>query len=151
MEPQRQSSEPSLTLSLESYHISEEYGFLLPNPLKELPDHYKPWMEIASKLPLLIESHQLRAHVYKMPLLDCGSLKGHRELRLAHLVLGAITMGFVWQEGETQPQKVLPRALAIPFVEVSRNLGLPPILVHSDLVLTNWTKRNQDSSRERAF
>ncbi|XP_029424425.1 indoleamine 2,3-dioxygenase 2-like isoform X3 [Nannospalax galili] len=119
MEPQRQSSEPSLTLSLESYHISEEYGFLLPNPL--------------------------------MPLLDCGSLKGHRELRLAHLVLGAITMGFVWQEGETQPQKVLPRALAIPFVEVSRNLGLPPILVHSDLVLTNWTKRNQDSSRERAF
>ncbi|XP_029424424.1 indoleamine 2,3-dioxygenase 2-like isoform X2 [Nannospalax galili] len=122
MEPQRQSSEPSLTLSLESYHISEEYGFLLPNPLKELPDHYKPWMEIASKLPLLIESHQLRAHVYKNVLI-------------------------VW----IPVLKVLPRALAIPFVEVSRNLGLPPILVHSDLVLTNWTKRNQDSSRERAF
>ncbi|XP_029411406.1 uncharacterized protein LOC103749263 isoform X1 [Nannospalax galili] len=87
----------------------------------------------------------------EMPLLDCGSLKGHRELRLAHLVLGAITMGIVWQEGETQPQKVLPRALAIPFVEVSRNLGLPPILVHSDLILTNWTKRNPDSSKERVF
>lgn len=148
MERQRQSLKPAVPLSLERYHISEEYGFLLPNPLKELPDYYKPWMEIASQLPYLIESHQLRAHVYTMPLLDCGFLKGHREQRLAHLVLGAITMGFVWQEGETQAQEVLPRALAIPFVEVSRHLGLPPILVHSDLVLTNWTKRNPEGPLE---
>ncbi|XP_076409731.1 indoleamine 2,3-dioxygenase 2 isoform X3 [Peromyscus maniculatus bairdii] len=149
MEPQRPSLKPAAaSLSLGQYHISEEYGFLLQNPLKELPDHYRPWMEIANKLPHLIESHQLQAHVYKMPLLDCRFLKGHRERRLAHLVLAAITMGFVWQEGETQPQKVLPRSLAIPFVEVSRNLGLPPILVHSDLVLTNWTKRNPEGNLE---
>ncbi|XP_060237477.1 indoleamine 2,3-dioxygenase 2 isoform X2 [Meriones unguiculatus] len=148
MEPQRQSLKPALLLSLETYHISEEYGFLLPHPLAELPDHYQPWMEIANELPHLIESHQLRAHVSKMPLLDCRFLKGYRQQRLAHLVLAAITMGFVWQEGETQPQKVLPRTLAIPFVEVSRNLGLPPILVHSDLVLTNWTKRNPEGPLE---
>ncbi|XP_015857031.1 indoleamine 2,3-dioxygenase 2 isoform X5 [Peromyscus maniculatus bairdii] len=117
MEPQRPSLKPAAaSLSLGQYHISEEYGFLLQNPL--------------------------------MPLLDCRFLKGHRERRLAHLVLAAITMGFVWQEGETQPQKVLPRSLAIPFVEVSRNLGLPPILVHSDLVLTNWTKRNPEGPWE---
>ncbi|CAO2611682.1 Indoleamine 2,3-dioxygenase 2 [Lemmus lemmus] len=148
MEPQRQTLKPVMPLSLGRYHISEEYGFLLQNPLKDLPDQYRPWMEIANELPHLIESHQLRAHVYKMPLLDCRFLKGHREQRLAHLVLAAITMGFVWQEGETQPQKVLPRALAIPFVEVSRKLGLPPILVHSDLVLTNWTKRNPEGNLE---
>ncbi|XP_008049828.1 indoleamine 2,3-dioxygenase 2 [Carlito syrichta] len=141
MEPQRQNVK-MMPLSLESYHISEEYGFLLPNPLKELPDHYRPWMEIANRLPQLIETHQLRAHVNKMPLLNCQILKGYREQRLAHLVLSCISMGYVWQEGEMQPEKVLPRNLAIPFVEVSRNLGLPPILVHSDLVLTNWTKRD---------
>nr|XP_042118464.1 indoleamine 2,3-dioxygenase 2 isoform X3 [Peromyscus maniculatus bairdii] len=127
---------------------SERLSCFLFETQKELPDHYRPWMEIANKLPHLIESHQLQAHVYKMPLLDCRFLKGHRERRLAHLVLAAITMGFVWQEGETQPQKVLPRSLAIPFVEVSRNLGLPPILVHSDLVLTNWTKRNPEGPWE---
>nr|AAH26393.1 Indoleamine 2,3-dioxygenase 2 [Mus musculus] len=135
-------------LSLGRYHISEEYGFLLPNPLEALPDHYKPWMEIALRLPHLIENRQLRAHVYRMPLLDCRFLKSYREQRLAHMALAAITMGFVWQEGEGQPQKVLPRSLAIPFVEVSRNLGLPPILVHSDLVLTNWTKRNPEGPLE---
>lgn len=83
-----------------------------------------------------------------MPLLDCGFLRSYREQRLAHLVLAAVTMGFVWQEGETQPQGVLPRTLAIPFVEISKNLGLPPILVHSDLVLTNWTKRNPEGPLE---
>ncbi|XP_012931527.1 indoleamine 2,3-dioxygenase 2 isoform X5 [Heterocephalus glaber] len=102
MEPQRQNLKTTLPLCLGRYHISEEYGFLLPNPLKELPEYYQPWMEIANKLPYLIESHQLRACV----------------------------------------NKVLPRSLAIPMVEVSKILGLPPILAHSDLVLTNWTKKD---------
>uniref|UniRef100_A0A8D2JQU8 Indoleamine 2,3-dioxygenase 2 n=1 Tax=Sciurus vulgaris TaxID=55149 RepID=A0A8D2JQU8_SCIVU len=148
MEPQRENLETAWQLALGSYHISEEYGFLLLNPLKELPDHYRPWMEIAKKLPHLIESHQLRAHVNKMPLLNCQFLKGYREQRLAHLVLSSITMGYVWQEGETQPIKVLPRNLAIPFVEVSRNLGVPPILTHSDFVLANWTKKNPEGPLE---
>ncbi|KAF3825453.1 hypothetical protein GH733_005435 [Mirounga leonina] len=80
----------------------------------------------------------------QMPLLDCRFLKSYREQRLAHLVLSFMTMGYVWQRGETQPEKVLPRNLALPLVEVSRNLGLPPILVHSDLVLTNWTPRDPE-------
>ncbi|XP_007933258.1 indoleamine 2,3-dioxygenase 2 [Orycteropus afer afer] len=148
MEAQNQNLKTTLPLSLGRFHISEDYGFLLPNPLKELPDHYKPWMEIANKLPYLIESHQLRALVNKMPLLNCHFLKGYREQRLAHLVLSFITMGYVWQEGETQPEQVLPRNLALPFVEISRKLGLPPILVHSDLVLTNWTKWNPEGPLE---
>lgn len=144
MEPQRQRVKTTLPLYLGRYHISEDCGFLLPNPLKELPDHYRPWMEIANNLVHLIESHQLRAHVNKMPLLSCELLRTYREQRLAHLVLGFLSMGYVWQEGDTHPQKVLPRNLALPFVEVSSILGLPPILVHSDLVLTNWTKKNPE-------
>ncbi|XP_040346311.1 indoleamine 2,3-dioxygenase 2 [Herpailurus yagouaroundi] len=66
MEPQSQNLKTIPLLSLGRFHISEEYGFLLPNPLKELPDHYRPWMEIANKLPHLIESHQLQAQVDKM-------------------------------------------------------------------------------------
>ncbi|XP_006900360.1 PREDICTED: indoleamine 2,3-dioxygenase 2 [Elephantulus edwardii] len=148
METQPQELKRTLPLSLRRFHISEEYGFLLPEPLKELPDYYKPWMEIANKLSHLIENHQLHVHVSKMPLLNCHFLESYREQRLAHLVLSSITMGYVWQEGETQPEQILPRNLALPFVEVSRNLGLPPILVHSDLVLANWTKRDPDGFLE---
>ncbi|XP_020933394.1 indoleamine 2,3-dioxygenase 2 isoform X1 [Sus scrofa] len=148
MEPQSQNLKTTPPLTLERFHISEEYGFLLPNPLKELPDHYRPWMEIASKLPHLIDTHQLRAQVNKMPLLNCQFLTGYKEQHLAHLILSFITMGYVWQEGETQPKEVLPRNLALPFVEVSRNLGLPPILVHADLVLANWAARNPEKPLE---
>ncbi|XP_050657304.1 indoleamine 2,3-dioxygenase 2 isoform X7 [Macaca thibetana thibetana] len=106
MEPRRPNVKTAVPLSLERYHISEEYGFLLPDSLKELPDHYRPWMEIANKLPQLIDAHQLRAHVDKMPLLSCQFLKGHREQRLAHMVLSFLTMGYVWQEGEAQPAEI---------------------------------------------
>uniref|UniRef100_A0A8D0E231 Indoleamine 2,3-dioxygenase 2 n=1 Tax=Salvator merianae TaxID=96440 RepID=A0A8D0E231_SALMN len=117
-------------------------AILPPSFQKELPPFYSPWMEIAHKLPYLTESHQLRSHVNKMPLLSSQYLQGHRELYLAHLVLSCITMGYVWQEGEKGTAKILPRNLAIPFGEISQALGLPPILVHMDLVLANWKKRN---------
>ncbi|XP_074143422.1 indoleamine 2,3-dioxygenase 2 isoform X5 [Sminthopsis crassicaudata] len=107
-----------------------------------------PWMEIANNLPLMIESHQLRVRVDKMPLLSCHLLKGHREQYLAHLLLSFITMGYVWQEGEKNIPKVLPRNLALPFVEVSQTLGIPPILVHSDFVLSNWKKKDPDGPLE---
>lgn len=42
-----------------------------------------------------------------MPLLETDLLRSHRELRLAHLALSVITMGYVWQEGEEDKVKVL--------------------------------------------
>uniref|UniRef100_A0A8D2LJE8 Indoleamine 2,3-dioxygenase 2 n=1 Tax=Varanus komodoensis TaxID=61221 RepID=A0A8D2LJE8_VARKO len=104
------------------------------SPQQELPPFYRPWMEIANNLPSLIESHQLRAQVDKVP--------NSHHVSLARLILSFITMGYVWQEGETGIAKVLPRNLAIPYGEISRVLGLPPILVHADLILVNWKKRN---------
>ncbi|XP_074143419.1 indoleamine 2,3-dioxygenase 2 isoform X2 [Sminthopsis crassicaudata] len=146
MEAQNMKLKNSLPFSLAKFHISEDYGFLLPDPLKELSHYYMPWMEIANNLPLMIESHQLRVRVDKMPLLSCHLLKGHREQYLAHLLLSFITMGYVWQEGEKNIPKVLPRNLALPFVEVSQTLGIPPILVHSDFVLSNWKKKDPDGN-----
>uniref|UniRef100_A0A7M4DWX0 Indoleamine 2,3-dioxygenase 2 n=1 Tax=Crocodylus porosus TaxID=8502 RepID=A0A7M4DWX0_CROPO len=109
----------------------------------ELPAPYRPWMDLARSLPDLIATRQLRAHVHQAPQLSAAQLHGHRDLRLAHLVLGFITAGYVWQDGEEGPAKVLPQNLAVPFWEVSRRLGLPPILLHADLVLANWRQRDR--------
>ncbi|CAB1321934.1 unnamed protein product [Coregonus sp. 'balchen'] len=128
--------------SLDPYHVSEEFGFILPAPLTELLPYYQPWMDIAQHVTELIYSHTLRSHILKMPLLNTQFLESHRELRLAHLALSVMTMGYVWQEGEHDTVKMLPRNLAIPYWKVSQRLGLPPILTHADAVLANWKKRD---------
>lgn len=42
----------------------------------------------------------------QMPVLSPHLLSDHRELRLAHLALGFISMGYVWQEGQHSPAQV---------------------------------------------
>ncbi|XP_034397783.1 indoleamine 2,3-dioxygenase 1 [Cyclopterus lumpus] len=130
--------------SLESYHVSEELGFILQDPLVELPPYYQPWMDIALRVPELVHSHELRFHINKMPRLSSQFLQKHRELRLAHLALSVMTMGYNWQEGENNTVQMLPRNLAVPYWEVSQRLGLPPILTHADAVLANWRKKDPE-------
>ncbi|NXY19476.1 I23O2 dioxygenase, partial [Atrichornis clamosus] len=146
MEASDGTEEPPLPLALTRFQVSEEFGFLLPDPLTELPLPYSPWMDIAHKLPQLITSHQLRSHVHQMPQLSIRHLRGREELCLAHLVLSFITMGYVWQEGEEGTVQVLPRNLAVPYWEVSQALGLPPILSHADFVLANWRKKDPNGN-----
>ncbi|XP_077378387.1 indoleamine 2,3-dioxygenase 1 isoform X1 [Festucalex cinctus] len=130
--------------SLDVYHVSEELGFILPEPLQELPPYYQPWMDIAQRVPELVLAHELRSHIKKMPQLSIQFLQRHRELRLAHLALGVMTMGYVWQEGESDTVQMLPRTLALPYWELSQRLGLPPILTHADAVLANWRKKDPE-------
>ncbi|XP_068030497.1 indoleamine 2,3-dioxygenase 2-like isoform X1 [Anomalospiza imberbis] len=148
MEASDDTEEPPLPLALARFQVSEEFGFLLPDPLTELPVPYGPWMDIARELPQLITSHRLRSRVHQMPQLSTQHLRGHEELHLAHLVLSFITMGYVWQEGEEGTVQVLPRNLAVPYWEVSQALGLPPILSHADFVLANWRRKDPNGPLE---
>ncbi|XP_061584902.1 indoleamine 2,3-dioxygenase 1 isoform X2 [Cololabis saira] len=101
-------------------------------------------MEIALNVPELVHSHKLRSSITEMPLLSTKFLQKHRELRLAHLALSMMTMGYVWQEGENDTVEMLPCNLAVPYCEVSQRLGLPPILTHADAVLANWRKKDPE-------
>uniref|UniRef100_A0A3Q3VPI8 Uncharacterized protein n=1 Tax=Mola mola TaxID=94237 RepID=A0A3Q3VPI8_MOLML len=134
--------DPKSFFSLKSYHVSEELGFVLSDPLETLPPYYMPWMDIALQIPELVQSHELRIRINKMPLLSSRFLQKHRELRLARLALSMMTMGYIWQEGEDNIVEMLPHNLAIPYWEVSQRLGLPPILTHADSVLANWKKKD---------
>ncbi|XP_062274327.1 indoleamine 2,3-dioxygenase 1 [Scomber scombrus] len=138
------STDSKTTFSLDSYHVSEELGFILPEPLEELPPYYQPWMDIALQVPELVHSQELRSLINKMPLLSSQFLQKHQELRLAHLALSVMTMGYVWQEGENDTVEMLPHTLAVPYWEVSQRLGLPPILTHADAVLANWKKKDPE-------
>ncbi|XP_061601345.1 indoleamine 2,3-dioxygenase 2-like [Cololabis saira] len=138
----------TLHADLDVFDISEELGFILEEPLTQLADYYQVWLDLANNLTHLIESRKLRDLVHKMPVLSPHLLSNHRELRLAHLVLGFISMGYVWQDGQHAPAQILPKALACPYWRVSRRLGLPPILTYADSVLANWKLKDPTGDME---
>uniref|UniRef100_A0A3Q1BGH1 Indoleamine 2,3-dioxygenase 1 n=1 Tax=Amphiprion ocellaris TaxID=80972 RepID=A0A3Q1BGH1_AMPOC len=141
-------SRETLQADFDTFDISEELGFVLEEPLTHLPDYYRVWLDLANNLTHLIESRKLRDLVHNMPVLSPDLLTNHRELRLAHLSLGFISMGYVWQEGQHAPAQILPKALAWPYWLVSRRLGLPPILTYADSVLANWKLRDPTGDME---
>uniref|UniRef100_UPI0037E94824 indoleamine 2,3-dioxygenase 2-like n=1 Tax=Semicossyphus pulcher TaxID=241346 RepID=UPI0037E94824 len=141
-------SREALQADFQTFDISEELGFLLEEPLTNLPDYYRPWLDLAYNLEQLVDSHKLRDLVHKMPILSTNLLTSHRELRLAHLALGFITMGYVWQEGQHAPAEILPKALSLPLWLVSHRLGLPPIMTYADCVLANWKLRDPTGEME---
>uniref|UniRef100_A0A3Q1FM55 Indoleamine 2,3-dioxygenase 2-like n=1 Tax=Acanthochromis polyacanthus TaxID=80966 RepID=A0A3Q1FM55_9TELE len=145
MEHMETNSRETLQADFDTFDISEELGFVLEEPLTHLPDYYRVWLDLANNLTHLIESRKLRD---LMPVLSPDLLSNHRELRLAHLTLGFISMGYVWQEGQHAPAQILPKALAWPYWLVSRRLGLPPILTYADSVLANWKLRDPTGDME---
>nr|XP_046258068.1 indoleamine 2,3-dioxygenase 2-like [Scatophagus argus] len=141
-------SRESLQADFDAFSISEKLGFILEKPLTSLPEYYRVWLDLANNLTHLIESRKLRDLVHEMPVLSPHLLSEHRELRLAHLALGFISMGYVWQEGQQAPAQMLPKALALPFWLVSLRLGLPPILTYADCVLANWKLKDLTGKME---
>ncbi|GAA5905956.1 hypothetical protein JCM8208_003385 [Rhodotorula glutinis] len=64
-------------------------------------------------------------------------------LRRAHVVLAHLV--HFYMHGTFPSQTVVPASLAVPLVQVSDRLGLPPILTYADTVL--WTWRLADKAR----
>ncbi|CAL1540903.1 unnamed protein product, partial [Lymnaea stagnalis] len=130
------------SFDLQKYHISYNTGFMLEDPLTSLPPYFDQWHVLASSVPKLLIEKKVREAVSKLPVLDHEKLASYRQLRLAHLQLSYITAAYVWQNGDKDPPQVLPKSLAVPLYEISRKLGLQPVLCHTDLALANWKKKD---------
>lgn len=122
------------------YFVSESHGFLLQDPLSDLPKYFQPWTVLARNLDTYVAEHSFRQHAEKMPLLDHTQLQGYRQHRAAHLFLTFIASAFVWQDGDEVVVKVLPCNISVPLCGISSYLGLPPIICYSDGVLANFKK-----------
>ncbi|XP_077979381.1 indoleamine 2,3-dioxygenase 2-like [Glandiceps talaboti] len=124
---------------LGDFHVSEKLGFVLETPLQELPPYFQIWNELGNDLTDLILHGTLREKIHEMPLLDHILLEGHRQLRLAHLILSCLTSGYVWMGGEQDIPDRIPENLAIPFWRVSERLNMPAAVgMHCSVCLANW-------------
>ncbi|KAG2020006.1 tryptophan 2,3-dioxygenase [Coprinopsis cinerea AmutBmut pab1-1] len=95
-----------------------------------------------------------RARIQEWPVLDTAPLhKNPRLAQRAHLVLAWLVSFYVHSippttstantssgsdsEDRAEPLRV-PKSLAVPLMQVSRHLGLAPVLTFADTVLWNW-------------
>ncbi|KAL0933587.1 indoleamine -dioxygenase pyrrole -dioxygenase [Colletotrichum truncatum] len=130
-------------VSFETYAISQN-GFLPADaPLKVLPDsYYAPWEKIIQHLPQLIKSGKLRREVDALPVLTTDKLQNEAEWRRAYVILIFLTHAYVW--GGEKAEEVLPPAVSVPLLKVSKHLEVPPVATYAGLNLWNFLSTTDD-------
>jgi indoleamine 2,3-dioxygenase len=124
---------PSITVP----ELNHERGFLpLQDPLRRLPKAFDAWEELASHLPKLFASDQLRATIADLPPFPNEALNDPREREKAMLLLSYLGHAYVW--GGPRPALILPAVLASPWYHVAESLGRPPVLSYSSYALHNY-------------
>lgn len=107
-------------------------GFLpAADPLTHLPKTFSAWENLASDLPKLLMSNQLRQTIEKMPTFPTEKLRTVREYDRAMLILSFIGHAYVW--GELTPIKLLPKVLAQSWHAVAKKCGRP-LFFHTHLM-----------------
>jgi len=138
------------------YHLSETGGFLPDSCLERLPAEFDAWEAVAADLPQLNRSKALAQRVEALPVLT-AALQGasNKVLQRAYILLGSLVHSYVHREevpwhcldgtGEVDTmtrseRKTVPRALAEPYLEVCKVLGMPPVLTSAATDLWNWQR-----------
>ncbi|KAJ5772882.1 hypothetical protein N7457_007778 [Penicillium paradoxum] len=127
------------------FEFYAEQGFLSDGlPLARLPNpHYEAWEDVASQLPTLIETGQIREKIDNFPICSTEHLQTEAEWRRAYSIMGYLAHAYIWG-GET-PKDRLPPAIAKPYLEISAHLELPACATYAGLVLWNYKTTHPDA------
>lgn len=136
---------PLQPFSLTDFDVSAERGFLpVPDPLASC-SLFPELESLGNLLPKLLAARQLRKFIKDLPVI----LPGHEEdwslegYRYANRILSFAAHGYIW-ENPDQPLDRLPANLAVPWYQVSRKLGRPPVLSYASYALDNWRRLDPD-------
>ena len=130
--------------------LSLSNGFLPVNePLKELPECFNLWDDIARDTPDLIKSCQFRKRIDRMNMIEVTNENlPDQYLHRAALILGFMAHAYARAESDFVPQQKIPKALITPWETVCSRLDRPfAFLSYFDLVAYNWQLK--DSANDR--
>ncbi|KAN0128532.1 Indoleamine 2,3-dioxygenase [Lactarius tabidus] len=151
-------SEPSETTAgfkLQNYDVDSAIGFFPPEPLPRLSGQFELWEhaldDAEGNISLGEDTRECakakrpygvswRERVRTFPVLDTDHLVDEeRLLQRAHMVLAFLVHLYVHSQPPSDTSTVIhvPESLAIPIVNVSRALGIAPVLTFADTVLWN--------------
>ena len=101
--------------------------------------------DIAAHLPKLLLTGQVQKTIKDLNVnaLSVNSIIRNgdiREVKLAMAHLSFISHAYIW--GGKNPEKILPEAIAKPWVKLANKLERPPILSYGSYCLDNWYRVN---------
>lgn len=121
--------------------VAPERGFLPEeDPCTQLPPAFEPWDELGSDLPRLLAAGRARERIERLPLLDPRLLESPGQWERAMMLLSFFGHAAVWEKGREHPELSFPRSVAVPWVQVAKRLGRPPVLSYNSHALNNWQR-----------
>nr|XP_036574254.1 indoleamine-dioxygenase [Colletotrichum truncatum]KAF6780655.1 indoleamine-dioxygenase [Colletotrichum truncatum] len=119
----------------------KDHGFLPSDPpcRRLCSPTYQPWEEMISQLPALIKSGKIRNETKELPLLSTKELHHETEWRRAYVIMCFLAHGYIWASNPPAEQ-VLPSNIAVPLLETSNFLEVPPVATYAALALWNCRK-----------
>lgn len=136
---------------LEKYQFDSVFGFVIQTPLEKLDPYFDPWINLVKKIEILRKTpDKFREIIKNLEVLNTEKLEDDDDvgsLQLCHTLLSILAHSYVHLDPEN-PCKFLPRSLSIPWCSVSTRLGVPPVVIHSTMSLSNWRRKIQDQPME---
>jgi indoleamine 2,3-dioxygenase len=97
-------------------------------------------------LAKLLGAGRIRSQVERLPLLQVAGLRSDDEQRRAMIILSFVGHAYVWEEAD--PVQRIPACLAVPWYQVSKRLGRPPVLSYASYALDNWRRLDPEGAIE---
>lgn len=124
---------------LVDFGLSEEFGYLPHyDPAQSLSPGNEEWDEFALDIPKLLMGSDLRKRVKELKPFDISALKGEPDVQRAMMILSYIGQSYQWSDNE--PAHTLPKNLALPWYQVGKLVGRPPILSYQSYANDNWRR-----------
>jgi indoleamine 2,3-dioxygenase len=121
------------------FGITEEFGYLPAHaPALALSAGNEEWDQFGRDIPKLLMGTNFRSRVKALPKFNIEKLNGEAEIQRAMLILSYIGQSYQWSENS--PATVMPANLAIPWHQVGKLVGRPPILSYQSYAADNWRR-----------
>ena len=125
------------------FGITEEFGYLPTyDPAQSLSAGNEEWDQFGKDLPKLLMGTSFRSRVKALPKFNIEKLSGEAEVQRAMLILSYIGQAYQWSENNAA--HVMPANLALPWYEVGKLVGRPPILSYQSYASDNWRRFDKD-------
>ena len=121
------------------FGLSEEFGYLPHyDPAQSLSPGNEEWDHFALDIPKLLMGSDFRKRVKELKPFEISALKGEPDVQRAMMILSYIGQSYQWSDNE--PAHTLPKNLALPWYQVGKLIGRPPILSYQSYANDNWRR-----------